>query len=196
MLRHILSFWEFHFRFYSHYFSKIILHASIVTCLAILFLHISTWYYSIFIPCPYPRSTTVLSTCRHFFAASPFSHKVTNMSESVAYLGFCEGGQNQRCEVRGAGGANGVECGDGVSPPHWRKGLGRGLCLILILGFQRVCLLKGKITTRFLHDLQCLLLLRLFQADGHSSYFVVPCFQLSSTSFVMWRNGEISDAVT
>jgi len=34
----------------------------------------------------------------------------------VAYLGFCEGGgQSQRREVRGA---NGVECGDGVSPPH------------------------------------------------------------------------------
>jgi len=28
------------------------------------------------------------------------------------------GGQSQRREVRGAGGANGVECGEGVSPPH------------------------------------------------------------------------------
>ena len=35
------------------------------------------------------------------------------------------GGQSQRREVRGA---NGVECGEWVSPPHWRKGLGRGLC--------------------------------------------------------------------
>ena len=38
---------------------------------------------------------------------------------SVAYLGFCEGGrQSQKREVRGGGGANGVECGEGVSPPH------------------------------------------------------------------------------
>jgi len=38
---------------------------------------------------------------------------------TVAYLGFCKGGsQSQRREVRGAGGANGVECGEGVSPPH------------------------------------------------------------------------------
>jgi len=38
---------------------------------------------------------------------------------TVAYLGFCEGGgQSQRREVRGARGANGVECGEGVSPPH------------------------------------------------------------------------------
>jgi len=39
-----------------------------------------------------------------------------------------KGGQSQRREVRGAGGANGVECGEGVSPPHLRRGLGRGLC--------------------------------------------------------------------
>jgi len=38
--------------------------------------------------------------------------------QPVAYLGFCEGGQSQRREVRGAGGADGVECGEGVSPPH------------------------------------------------------------------------------
>jgi len=48
----------------------------------------------------------------------------------VAYLGFCEGGQSQRREVRGTGGANGVECGEGVSPPPLKKGSGegRGLC--------------------------------------------------------------------
>jgi len=46
----------------------------------------------------------------------------------VAYLGFCEGGggQNQRCEVRGAGGANGVECGDRGVPSPLKKGSGEG----------------------------------------------------------------------
>ena len=39
----------------------------------------------------------------------------------VAYLGFCEGGQSQRREVRGTGGANGVECAEGVSPPQKLK---------------------------------------------------------------------------
>jgi len=39
-----------------------------------------------------------------------------------------KGGQSQRREVRGAGGANGVKCGKGVSPFHRRRGLGRGLC--------------------------------------------------------------------
>ena len=43
----------------------------------------------------------------------------------MAYLGFCEGGQSQRREVRGAGGANGVECGEGVSPPL-KNGSGEG----------------------------------------------------------------------
>ena len=48
----------------------------------------------------------------------------TVLSGAVAYLGFCEGGQSQRREVRGAGGANGVECGEGVSPPPLKKGSG------------------------------------------------------------------------
>jgi len=39
----------------------------------------------------------------------------------VAYLGFCEGDQSQSREVRGAVGANGVECGEGVSPPQKLK---------------------------------------------------------------------------
>ena len=47
------------------------------------------------------------------------SRAITKCAHAVAYLGFCEGrGASQRREVRGAGGANGVECGEGVSPPH------------------------------------------------------------------------------
>ena len=43
------------------------------------------------------------------------AHAQKRLFMPVAYLGFCEGGQSQRREVRGA---NAVECGEGVSPPH------------------------------------------------------------------------------
>jgi len=45
----------------------------------------------------------------------------------VAYLGFFEGGQSQRREVRGAGGANAVECGEGCPLPT-KEGVWGGGC--------------------------------------------------------------------
>jgi len=57
---------------------------------------------------------------------------------AVAYLGFCEGGQSQRREIRGAGGANGVGCplptedgvwGGGCAPsPEFLKKFSGSLC--------------------------------------------------------------------
>ena len=47
----------------------------------------------------------------------------------MAYLGFCEGGartKDARFEAPEA--PMGWSVGIGVSPPHWRRGLGRGLC--------------------------------------------------------------------
>ena len=37
--------------------------------------------------------------------------------------------KNGNAEDRGAEGAGGVGCGEGVSPPHRERGLGSGLCL-------------------------------------------------------------------
>ena len=54
-------------------------------------------------------------------------HAIRNALCSVAYLGFCQGGQSQRREVRGAGGANGVECGEGCPFPT-EEGVWGGGC--------------------------------------------------------------------
>ena len=51
------------------------------------------------------------------------------LKHSVADPGFATGGakvERRRREYRGAEGAEGVRCGEGVSPTHWGRGLGRG----------------------------------------------------------------------
>jgi len=43
--------------------------------------------------------------------------------DPVAYLGFCEGAAEPKTRGSRRRGASGVECGEGLSPPHWRRGL-------------------------------------------------------------------------
>jgi len=52
--------------------------------------------------------------------------------------------ERRRREDRGAAGAEGMGCGEGCPPPHWGRGLGRGLCplpriFFSILHYKMAC---------------------------------------------------------